>query len=354
MPSPVRPHLHLVSDAEPGISRRRMGMSFVYRRSNGRAVRDRRTLDRIHALAIPPAWRSVWIAPDPRSHIQATGRDARGRKQYRYHIDFRAAQEAGKFGRLVAFAKALPGLRAAIRRDIAGAEPVREQVLALLVSLLETTYIRVGNDEYRRSNGSYGLTTLEDRHVTIEGDRIAFAFRGKGGKQRRVEITDRRLARLVRRCRQIRGPQLFQYLDARGHRRQVHSTDLNAYIGSLTGGQFTAKDFRTWGATLLGAQCLDRRLLAGDAPPGRRALIDDVAAVAAELGNTPAICRKSYLHPHLLEAYGNDAAWARWRRSRPGRAARGLSRAESRLLRFLAGATSAGRRTYPITGRRAG
>ncbi|MEO8031771.1 MAG: DNA topoisomerase IB [Gemmatimonadota bacterium] len=346
--------LRLVSDTAPGISRRRSGQGFRYTDANGRPLRDRAALDRIRRLAIPPAWTDIWIAADARAHLQATGRDARGRKQYRYHTTFRAAQEQEKFGRLAAFSRALPSLRRTLRRDLGRADRGREQVLALLVSLLEATYIRVGNDAYTRDNGSYGLTTLEDRHVTISGETIAFAFRGKGGKDRRVELRDRRLARLVKCCRDIRGPHLFQYIDARGHRRPAHSSDLNAYLGMITGQHFTAKDFRTWGATLLTARLLDQRMLVGSRVPGKSALIEDVAAVAAELGNTPAICRKSYIHPLLLETYLRPDSWSRWRRSRQGRPVSGLSSAESRLLRFLTASTSATRRAYQTTGRKAG
>ena len=224
-----------VKDPMPGITRRRSGKAFSYQRSSGAAVRDEPTLSRIRKLAIPPAWTEVWIAPNPRAHIQATGRDARGRKQYRYHTEWSAARDEEKYGRLERFARALPGIRRKVRRDLQRADTSREQVLALLVALLESTYIRVGNLEYTRTNGSYGLTTLEDRHVTISGSTIRFAFRGKGGKDRQVELKDRRLAGLVKRCRDIRGAHLFQYLDSQGRRRPARSTDLNEYIGRAAG-----------------------------------------------------------------------------------------------------------------------
>jgi DNA topoisomerase-1 len=319
----------------PGISRQRSGKGFAYTRANGARVRDEATLVRIAKLAIPPAWTDVWIATDTRAHIQATGRDARGRKQYRYHVEWHEAQGRQKYGRMESFAEALPGIRARVGRDLRRADTSREQVLALLVVLLEATYIRVGNQEYKRANGSYGLTTLEDRHVTISGSTITFSFRGKGGKQRRVSLKDRRLARLVKQCRDVRGQHLFQYVDARGRRRPVHSTDLNQYIAHVAGERFTAKDFRTWGATLLAAGLLDARgeLLIGT--PGKSAMLQDIVSVSGELGNTPAICRKSYIHPYVLKAYQDEELFRRWQRSRKGRRGAGLGEPEARLLRYL-------------------
>ena len=324
-----------VTEPVPGITRRRSGTTFRYQRPSGAPVRDEATLARIRKLAIPPAWTDVWIAPDPRAHIQATGRDARGRKQYRYHTDWNVARDAEKYGRLEAFARALPGIRRRVRRDLQRADTSREQVLALLVALLESTYIRVGNQEYTRANGSYGLTTLEDRHVTISGSSIRFAFRGKGGKERRVELKDRRLARLVKRCREIQGPHLFQYLDSAGRRRPARSTDLNEYIGRAAGQRFTAKDFRTWGATLRAVALLEARgkLLIG--VPGKSAMLHDIATVSNELGNTPAICRKSYIHPYILGAYQDERAFASWLRTGKAGASRGLAGPEARLQRYL-------------------
>ncbi len=327
--------LRLITDASPGISRRRAGRSFSYLRPSGAPVRDARTLERIRKLAIPPAWTDVWIATDPRAHLQATGRDARRRKQYRYHAEWSEARGAEKYQRLAAFARLLPSIRARVRQDLRRGPTTREQVLALLVTLLEATFVRVGNQEYTRANRSYGLTTLEDRHVRVSGNTIRFVFRGKGGKQRQVELKDRRLARLVKQCRDLRGKHLFQYVDAKGRRRPAHSVDLNAYIGRLADGRFTAKDFRTWGATLTAAALLDERgdILIG--VPGRRALLDDLAQVAEELGNTVAVCRKSYVHPHVLAAYQDEKAWTHWQRTRRGRRYRGLAPREARLLRFL-------------------
>jgi DNA topoisomerase-1 len=326
-----------MSSAEvlPGISRRKHGKVFRYFLPDGRQLRDARSLARIGKLAIPPAWTDVWICPDPKGSIQATGRDARRRKQYRYHAAWIAKQDERKYGRLAAFVRALPELRKKVRRDLRGRAGSREQVLALLVTLLEATFIRVGNEEYRRSNGSYGLTTLEDRHVSIRGDRIIFDYRGKGGIAGHIEVVDRTLARLVRACRDIPGRHLFQYLDERGIRRRIRSTELNAYVDGLAKENFTAKDFRTWGATLAAATLLERhdRIVIG--VPGKRAMLDDIAAVAERLGNTPAICRKSYVHPALLQAYQDENAFATWKRTRRGARVAGLSVSESRLLRYL-------------------
>lgn len=330
-----RTSLQLVKDDTPGISRQRRGASFTYKRASGSVVRDAGSLARIRQLAIPPAWSDVWIAADPRAHIQATGRDVRGRKQYRYHDTWSAERGERKYGRLAEFARALPGMRARLRRDLKRSDASREQVLALLVTLLEATFIRVGNQEYKRANGSYGLTTLEDRHVSMSGSTIRFAFRGKSGKDRRIELKDRRLARLVKQCRDLRGAHLFQYVDANGHRRPAHSSDLNGYINSIADGEFTAKDFRTWGATLTAAGLLEGRDDIVIGVPGKKAMLEDVAAVAAELGNTPAICRKSYLHPYVLRAYQDETAWKQWRATARGRAVTGLASHEARLLRFL-------------------
>lgn len=319
------------------------GSGFHYLRANGARLRDAEALERIRALAIPPAWTQVWIADDARAHIQATGRDARGRKQYRYHPHWHAAQDAAKYLRLGAFGEALPAIRARVRRDLRRADASREQVLALLVTLLESTYIRVGSREYARANRSYGLTTLEDRHVTVDGARVHFSFHGKSGVQREVTLEDRTLAQLVRQCRDIPGKHLFQYIDESGRRRPVHAGDLNAYIAETAGGGFTAKDFRTWGGTLLAAEFLEPHDAEGDAPPGRKAMVRDVCSVSERLGNTPAVCRKSYVHPYLLEAYTDRLVWTAWRRTAVGRRRPGLSRSESRLLRFLETAT-AGRR----------
>lgn len=332
---PSRTTLRHMLDDRPGLARGGRPGRFVYQRPSGTRERDTATLARIRLLAIPPAWTEVWIAADPRAHIQATGRDARGRKQYRYHHAWQEQQATAKYRRLERFARALPRMRQRLRHDLRAAETSRSQVLALLVSLLESTYIRVGNHEYLRANKSYGLTTLEDRHVSIRGQVIAFTFRGKGGIARSVELRDRRLARLVKRCRDLEGRHLFQYLDHAGRRRPARSSDLNSYIAAIAEGSFSAKDFRTWGASLLAAGRLDERggILLG--VPGKAAMIEDIAFVASELGNTPAICRKSYIHPAILRAYQDEAGYQRWERTRKGKSLRGLTSAENRLLRYL-------------------
>jgi DNA topoisomerase-1 len=297
--------LRHVSDLELGIRRLRRGRAFSYVDARGRPLRDPATLSRIRALAIPPAWTAVWISPDPDGHLQATGRDARGRKQYRYHPKWRAVRDEAKYHRLVAFCGALPALRAAVERDLGCACLCKRKVVAAVVALMERAQLRVGNDEYARTNRSYGATTLRDRHARFHGDTLELAYRGKGGIERRVRMTDRRLARIVRRCRDLPGQRLFQYVEG-GAVRPITSTDVNAYLREVTGGPFTAKDYRTWAATL-GAALL---LCALERPPTARACkrcIQQVLdAVAERLGHTPAICRKSYVHPRLLDDFAAD------------------------------------------------
>ncbi|MFC6050821.1 DNA topoisomerase IB, partial [Methylobacterium hispanicum] len=276
---------------------------FSYRDAEGRPVRDKATLERVRKLAIPPAYTDVWICPRPNGHIQATGRDAKGRKQYRYHPDFRAARESTKFSRIMAFAEALPAIRARVDADMRRTGLPRERVLATVVHLLETTLIRVGNDDYARTNKSYGLTTLRDPHVKVEGAAMTFRFKGKSGKTWNLSLKDRRVARIVKACQDLPGQELFQYLDAEGAQRDVTSQDVNAYLREITGEDFTAKDFRTWAGTVLAALAL-REFEAFDsqakAKTNVRAAIE---GVAARLGNTPTICRKCYIHPQVLDCY---------------------------------------------------
>ncbi len=295
--------LRYVSDTMPGLMRQRRGRGFVYRTVRGRAVKDARTLDRIGRLAIPPAWRDVWICADPRGHLQATGRDARRRKQYRYHATWTASRNETKFGRLEAFGRALPALRRQVARDLRQPAVSRARVLATVVSLLERTLIRVGNDEYARANRSYGLTTLEDRHVKVRGPRVRFTFRAKSGVSQVVEVEDAGLARSVRRCQELPGQVLFQYLDATGARQSVGSADVNAYVRAATGQDFTAKDFRTWAGTVLAACALGRLCPAPSTTARKRQVTEVVAAVAGRLGNTPAVCRRCYIHPGVIDAY---------------------------------------------------
>jgi DNA topoisomerase-1 len=299
----VRVGLVHASDSAPGFTRRRFGRGFVYYDTRRRRIARPDVLARIAALAIPPAWTSVWICPDPRGHVQAVGRDARGRKQYRYHPRWREVRDATKYYRMLRFAQALPRIRRRMARDLRATGLPREKVVALVTRLLETTLIRVGNEEYARSNRSYGLTTLRDGHARVSRGEVRFRFEGKGGKLHEIRVTDRRLARAVRRCQELPGQVLFQYVDDRGSRRSVSSSDVNAYLREITGEAFTAKDFRTWAGTVLAVAAL-RYLGPADGPRrAKRNFLRAIEGVARCLGNTPAICRKSYVHPAVLEAY---------------------------------------------------
>ena len=298
--------LRYVSDTAPGIARIRSGRGFRYRAADGGPVRDGQTLARIRALAIPPAWTDVWICPAPNGHIQAVGRDARGRKQYRYHSRWREIRDETKYARMIDFGRALPRIRRRVQDDVSRAGLPREKVLAAVVGLLETTLIRVGNEEYARQNGSYGLTTLRAKHVRVDGGRVRFEFRGKGGKPHVVALTDRRLARVVRQCQDLPGHELFQYVDDDGQRQTIDSADVNAYLREIFGAEFTAKDFRTWGGTVLAAVALRGRD-PGSPTRARKHITQAVAAVAQQLRNTPSICRKCYIHPAVLEAFQEAA-----------------------------------------------
>jgi DNA topoisomerase I len=295
--------LRYVSDSQPGITRRRAGNAFSYRAPDGQIITDRAELARIRALAIPPAWTDVWISPRPDGHLQATGRDARGRKQYRYHPDWRAVRDSAKFDRMLAFARALPAIRARLAEDQARRGLPREKVLATVVHLLEITLGRVGNQEYVRANRSYGLTTLRDRHVAFEGARLTIEYRGKGGKLHRVSLRDRRLARIVRSCQELPGQHLFQYLDEEGARQPIDSADVNAYLQEIAGEPFTAKDFRTWAATVLASRALAALEVFETKAAAKQNLNRAIEQVAAELRNTPTICRRSYVHPEVVAAY---------------------------------------------------
>ena len=294
--------LRYVSDALPGIAREGTPGAFRYRR-DAKAVRDEATLKRIRSLAIPPAWREVWICVREDGHLQATGRDARGRKQYRYHPRWRETRDETKYGRLVAFARALPRIRRRTGRDLARAGLPREKALAAVVRLLEATLIRVGNEEYARENESFGLTTLRGRQVRIDGATLRFCFRGKSGVQHAVEITDRRLAGIVRRMRELPGEELFGYVDDTGETRAIESGDVNDYLREAAGEAFTSKDFRTWAGTLLCARELRRLDAPASEADGRRNVAQAVEAVAKALGNTKAVCRKCYIHPRVIDAY---------------------------------------------------
>lgn len=292
-----------VDDGTPGLSRRKSGTGFAYRDAKGRPVRDPAVLARIRALAIPPAYTDVWICARANGHIQATGRDAKGRKQYRYHADFREARDLTKFEHVMAFADVLPSIRARVDADMGLRGLPREKVLATVVHLLETTLIRVGNDDYARTNKSFGLTTLRDRHATVTGAELTFRFKGKSGKIWNLGVRDRRVARIVKACQDLPGQELFQYRDAAGAVRDVTSADVNAYLREITGQDITAKDFRTWAGTVLAALALQEFEAFDSEAVAKKNLRTAIESVSARLGNTPTICRKCYIHPEVLDGY---------------------------------------------------
>jgi len=295
--------LRYVSDDAPGLRRRVKGKGFSYTDPEGLAVRQLKVLERIRKLAIPPAWTDVWICAQANGHLQATGRDARGRKQYRYHPEWRTVRDETKFGKMTVFGEALPAIRARVDADLSRRGLPREKVLAAVVQLLETTLIRVGNREYMRQNKSFGLTTLRDGHVDIQGSTLRFEFRGKSGQDHSVEIQDRRLARVVKQCRDIPGQTLFQYLDGDGARQSIRSEDVNAYLREITGQDFTAKDFRTWGGTVLALSALLEIGACASEKDANRAVVEMVKQVSSNLGNRPAICRKYYVHPLVIDTF---------------------------------------------------
>jgi DNA topoisomerase I len=331
--------LRYVSDGARGISRRRVGSGWAYYAPDGVRITDAAVRRRLNALAIPPAWTEVWICPDPDGHVQATARDARGRKQYRYHPSYREARDTSKFHRMLEFSEVLPALRERVEHDLRGADLSRRQLLATVVRLLDRTLIRVGNDEYMRENRSYGLTTLRRRHVRVDGSVLRFSFRGKSGIEHSIAVNDPHLARIIQRCQDLPGEELFQYRDAAGKRQSVSSDDVNIYLRELTGRDVTAKDFRTWGGTMLAAVALR----AMGAPSSRREadrnILLAIDEVAERLGNTRAVCRKYYVHPALLRAYHMGltvalppVATRKGRRKQTGGA---LRRDEVLVLQFL-------------------
>jgi DNA topoisomerase-1 len=295
--------LRYVTDGVRGISRKRSGTGWAYYQPDGARITDRSLRKRLNSLAIPPAWTDVWICPDADGHIQATARDARGRKQYRYHPSYREARDQSKFRRMLEFSEVLPALRERVEHDLRAPDLSRRQLLATVVRLLDRTLIRVGNDEYARHNRSYGLTTLRRRHVTIEGDVLRFSFRGKSGVEHTVSLHDPKLARIVQRCRDLPGQEMFQYVDARKKRQAVSSDDVNEYLKELTGRDITAKDFRTWGGTMLAAVELRTMGVGASRRETDTNVLKAIDAVAERLGNTRAVCRKYYIHPTLIEAY---------------------------------------------------
>ncbi|MEP6939935.1 MAG: DNA topoisomerase IB [Rudaea sp.] len=295
-----------VSDAGSGLVRQRRGKSFVYLTPSGARVRDGAVIDRIRSLAIPPAYTDVWICRLANGHLQATGRDARGRKQYRYHARWREVRDEAKFDRLAAFAAQLPKLRRQVNIDLKLDGLPRRKVIAAVVRLLETSFIRVGNEEYSRHNGSFGLTTLRNRHVRVRGARMLFEFRGKSRVTHALLLEDARLAGIVRRCQELPGQKLFRFRNTDGRVEDIDSEDVNAYLREVVGDDFSAKDFRTWAGTLLAARALDRSAARDDGGSKTR-MLEAVAEVARRLGNTPAVCRKCYIHPALFDAYEADA-----------------------------------------------
>jgi DNA topoisomerase I len=296
------------TDDEPGIRRVRKGKRFDYLGSDGRRIHDAATLDRIRSLAIPPAWEHVWISTRPRGHLQATGRDARGRKQHRYHPRWREIRDANKFDRMSTFARVLPRIRRRVVRDLGREGLPREKVVATIVRLLQTTYARIGNEEYAQQNGSFGLTTLRNRHVEVKGSRVRFLFKGKSGREVSVGVADRRVAAVIKRCEELPGQLLFQYVDEGGERRAVTSDDVNQYLREASGVDVTAKDFRTWAGTVLAAKALRELGAFESETEARRKVVEAIDVVAHRLGHSRAVCRRSYVHPDVIAMYMGDRA----------------------------------------------
>lgn len=330
--------LRYVSDQSPGIARVGSGKTVRYRDAKGRAVRAAETLARIRHLVIPPAWTDVWISPIANGHIQATGRDARGRKQYRYHADWRATRDGAKFERTIAFGKALPRIRRRVAQDLRRHGLDRRKVLAAMVRLLETTLIRVGNEEYARQNRSFGLSTMRDRHVTFHRGTVHFEFRGKSGKQHEIDLHDPTLAKIVRSAQELPGQDLFQYRDEHGEPQKVNSSDVNDYLHEVAGAEFSAKDFRTWAGTVLAAIALHEFERFDTKAQAKKNLLTAIENVARKLGNTPTICRKCYIHPVVMESYLDGAAIAGLRKKAEKELRRnlsGLTPQEAAVLAFL-------------------
>lgn len=330
--------LRYVNDDDPGIARVKSGPAFVYRDTAGRRITDPVTLGRIKRLAIPPAWTDVWICPRPDGHIQATGRDARRRKQYRYHTDWRAVRDETKYERMIAFGRALPRIRRRVARDLRQRGLGKAKVLATMVRLLETTLVRVGNEEYARTNGSVGLSTMQDRHVDVRRGRLEFAFKGKSGVRHQITLHDPHVARIVRRVQDLPGQELFQYLDDDGKQQDVKSEDVNAYLRDVAGAEFSAKDFRTWAGTVLAAVALRQFERFDTKTQAKKNLVAAIERVAERLGNTPSVCRKCYIHPVILDSYLDGATVEILRQKTEDALAHGLpslSGAEGAVLAFL-------------------
>jgi DNA topoisomerase-1 len=335
--------LRYVSDDQPGFSRQRKGEEFEYFDAKGKSIRDEQRLLRIKRLAIPPAWSDVWICPSPNGHIQATGRDARGRKQYRYHERWREIRDENKYDRLVNFGKALPKIRRRLKKDLTLSGLPREKVLATIVQLLERSLIRVGNEEYARENKSFGLTTLQDRHVDVKGSKLRFRFRGKSGRLHEVDVTDRRIARIISNLQDLPGQSLFQYVDDEGGVHEISSQDVNEYLREITGEDFTAKDFRTWAGTVLATIALSTAGAFETKKQAKANLKQAIGAVAKILGNTPTVCRQCYIHPAVLEAYLNGNAINGFRpstREEFEKQGIDLASAQAAVLKFLQSSSS--------------
>lgn len=295
------------SELGKGITRVPAKEGFTYRDNHGHIIHDEKVLARIRSLAIPPAWTDVWICPTANGHIQAIGRDAKGRKQYRYHPNWRNLRSETKYTHMIPFGEALPKIRQQVEQDLKKPGLSREKVLALVIRLLETTFIRIGNPEYARNNKSFGLTTLRDRHVDVSGSEVKFHFRGKSGKDHTITLQDRRLAAIIRRCKDIPGQDLFQYIDESGTHHPISSTDVNAYLHEIAGQEFNAKDFRTWGGTVLGVKALQELGPAESQKQAKKNVKEAIKIVAEQLGNTPAVCWKYYLHPAIIESYSDGS-----------------------------------------------
>ena len=326
--------LRYTTDTNPGYRRKGHGSRATYLTPEGRPLRDAATLERIRKLVIPPAWTDVWICTDPRGHMQATGRDARGRKQHRYHPRWRQVRDETKYDRLIGFAQSLPAIRRRTAEDLGLAGLPREKVIAAVVQLLEKTLIRVGNDEYAKQNRSYGLTTLRNGHVEVNGARVRFAFRGKSGVEHEVDLDDRRLARIVKQCRDLPGYDLFQYLDAEGRRQSIESADVNSYLRSISGNDYSSKDFRTWAGTVLATEMLRELDPFRTETEAKKQIVRAVESVATRLGNTKAVCRKCYIHPAVFDAY-MDGSLVKAGAGRGARRSGALSEPETAVLALL-------------------
>ncbi|TXK46387.1 DNA topoisomerase IB [Pontibacter qinzhouensis] len=298
--------LRYTTDEKPGITRRKAGKSMIYETAKGERITDEKVLERISKLVIPPAWTDVWISPNAKGHLQVTGRDEKGRKQYVYHPDWQKVRSVTKFGRMIMFGKTLPKLREKIETDIASSKLDKRRVTALVLSLLDNALIRIGNRHYAKSNKSYGLTTLRDRHVQISGSQLKFTFRGKKGVEHEIDLKDRRLAQLVKKCKDIPGYDLFQYYDEEGQRQTLESGDVNAYLREATEHDFSAKDFRTWGGTVRMVECLELVLEENPELGKEKSIKESVKMVARSLGNTPTVCSKYYIHPEVVNLFRED------------------------------------------------